>query len=472
MKSKVVDPYKEDARKDNYNKKLGVITNGKDNIRPLVIENLIDASPSASQCVEIYDTFLAGAGFKLPFLNDINLNDFDHNFKSINDLLSDVTESISRHNAVFINVHYNANYQKDSFQVIPYTLCRLGKKDDNDFSGKVVVSENGWGKRVKKDDLKVFNSYNPNPAVIEKQVEAAGGWHNYKGQILYFQLNEKHTYSQSDLEKAYLFSDVEHQLGLYYNSTVKRGFEDISMIRHRAFDNEKDKKEFYENVEKLSGIENASSKLIVEDDWDDEREKTGNIKIDHFESNIQADKYKHFEQSSANMIRKAYGIPPQLVDYIAGSLGNTSGEDLVKAQSIYNAKIAPKKSKISRLFSELFRNYKLNVNPEGNWKIKQYKLIDDGTADDDESDSTGSSNNTKRSKNEEDLNKKAQANLRGSVGGVTGVLSIQKSVSEETTSYNSGVTMLVEIYGYSEEVARDILGQPKIKKENDGTTNQ
>ena len=379
MKSKVVDPYKKEDGKSFYNKHLGVVHNGKDNLRPLIIENLIDASPSATQCVEIYESFLAGAGFSIDSLDDFNINQFEHNFKSVDDLLFDVVEPASRHHGVFINVHYNANYEKDHFQVIPYTLCRIGKKDSNDFAGKIVVSEKGWGRYLKKNELKVFNTYNPQPEIIEKQVQASGGWHNYKGQILYFRFNEKHDYSRAPIETSYLFSDVENHLGLYYNSTVKRGFEDISMIRHRAFDNDGDKKEFYENVEKLSGIENASSKLIVEDDWDDEREKTGNIKIDHFKNDVKADKYKHFEDSSANMIRKSYGIPPQLVDYVSGKLGNSSGEDLIKAQSIYNAKISRQKKKLSRLFRELFKNYKRNINPSDDWSIQQYKLLDDGT---------------------------------------------------------------------------------------------
>jgi hypothetical protein len=55
----------------------------------------------------------------------------------------------------------------------------------------------------------------------------------------------------------------------------------------------------------------------------------------------------------------------------------------------------------------------------------------------------------------------AQASLRGSVGGVQGVLSIQQGVSAGTTTMESGIAMLTIIFGFSEEHAKELLGTPK-----------
>jgi hypothetical protein len=55
--------------------------------------------------------------------------------------------------------------------------------------------------------------------------------------------------------------------------------------------------------------------------------------------------------------------------------------------------------------------------------------------------------------------KEAQAGLRGSVGGVQGILGIQASVASGTTSIQSAINMLVEIYGFAEPTARKILGE-------------
>jgi hypothetical protein len=464
MKSKVIERYKQE-RKSVYNKRFGVIFNGEDNLKPLVVENLIDSSPTAFQCAWLYERFLGGAGFQVD-LSKVNLSEgvFPYN---PNNLLFDACEPLSRHQGVFVLVGYNANYDKDHFKIIPYSLCRLGKKDSKEYIGKILVSPNGWGKDLKKEEVDVFDSYNPRPDVIAAQVEAAGGWENYKGQIAFLKLNDKYDYPTSLIEGAYLFADTEHQLGLYYNGTAKRGFEDLTFIRHRAFPKEQDKKDFFSNLEKASGFEGSSSKIVVEDEWDDEREKSGNFKFDTIKNEIRADKYAHFESSSANFIRKAFkNIPPQLVDYVAGKLGNTSGEDLIKAQSVYNAIISRDQEKIETFFAELFRGYKSEINPSGNWTIKQYSLLDDGTVNYQQGVDITKTAGAPEPQSEEQLAAKeirvAQAQLRGSVGGVTAILEIQKSVSEQITSYDAGVAMLENIFGYSNEVAKAMLGEPKI----------
>lgn len=477
MKSKIPQAYKKE-RQDIYNKRFGVIFNGEDNLKPLITENTIDLSPTASQCADTYEAFIGGGGFETD-MSDVNLSDVIWEDFTPDDLLQEITEPVSRHQGVFINVGYNANYEKDSYKVIPYSLCRVGQKDSSNYYGKIVVSPKGWGKSVKKDEVDIYDVYNPLPNVIQAQVDACGGWDNYKGQVFFFRMKTKYTYPLPLIDRSINFCEVEYKMGLYYKSTVDRSFENITVVRHKQFPDKQDRRDFYKNIADLSGVENANSKLIVQDDWDDDEDKSGKFKFDTIKNEIKAEKYKHFEQSSSNFIRKAFkNIPPQLVDSVAGKLGNTSGEDLVKAQAVYNTLTARDRSKIERLFKELFTNYKEDINPSGNWTIKQYALLDDGTTDVDVKENDKSSKGDKKKvkptsnqTEEEKLNKQAQANLRGSVGGVTGVLSIQSSVSQEITDYDSGLTMLEEIFGFENDIAKRILGNPK-KTENDGTVNK
>lgn len=464
MKSKLVQAHAEE-KPEVFNKRLGVIFHGEDNLKSLIVENLIDNSPTAFQCAWLYESFLGGAGFEVD-LSEVNLSEDEFIKINPNDLLFDSCEVLSRHQGIFVHVGYNANFQKDSYQIIPYSLCRVGKKDSDEYYGKILVSPKGWGKYLKKEEIDVFDVYNPRPEVIQAQVEKAGGWENYKGQIFFFRFSKKYTYPKSLIERAYMFADVEYNMGLYYNATVKRNFENITIVRHRAFPNKQDQDTFENNLKSLSGLENSSSKLMVQDDWDDEREKTGNFKFDTIKNEVKPEKYAHFENSSANYIRKAFkNIPPQLVDYVAGKLGNTSGEDLIKAQSIYNSLISRDQEKVEMFFKELFRNYKDDINPSNNWTIKQYSLLDDGTINYDGDTAPQS---------EEELAKKAirdaQAELRGSVGGATTILAIQLSVSNKTTTFDSAVAMLENMYGYSSDVAKRIIGNPEpIIPEPDGS---
>ena len=378
MKSKLPKALRKE-KKDIYNKRFGVIFNGEDNLKPLITENIIDNSPTASQCAWTYQSFLGGGGFDVE-LNNVNLSDNFWEDFTPEDLLEDISESVSKHQGCFILVGYNANYQKDHFKVIPYELCRVGKKDSDGYSGRIVVSPKGWGRNLKKEDVDVYDVYNPRAEVIASQVDRDGGWENYKVQIYFFKLDKKYTYPIPLIDRAITFAITEYKMGQFYEGTVSRSFEDITFIRHRQFPEKKDEQDFYKNIEELSGVENANSKLIIQDEWDDERDKSGNFKFDTIKNDTKPEKYAHFENSSSNFIRKVHkNIPPQLIDYIQGKLGNTSGEDLIKAQSIYNALTAKDRNKLERLFKELFWNYKEDINPTDDWTISQYKLLDDGT---------------------------------------------------------------------------------------------
>ena len=67
---------------------------------------------------------------------------------------------------------------------------------------------------------------------------------------------------------------------------------------------------------------------------------------------------------------------------------------------------------------------------------------------------------------DESLRKKSQAEFKGSVGGVTALLEIQKSVANKTTDINAAVEIIKEIFGISEDVARKMLGTPEKINEN------
>lgn len=375
MKAKVVETYKNETR-ENYNARLGIIFDGDDNLRPLVIENLIKSSPTASQCSWIYGSFLVGGGFK----NAPQLN-LSSNFWEVvtpNDLLFEIGDTLAEHQGVFIHVGYNALFEKTTYQVIPNSLCRLGKKDSDQYSGRVVISREGWMGRVKKENLEIYDAYNPRPSVIQAQVDRDGGWHNYKGQILYFKLDKKQTYARSLVEDCYIHADTENHLGLFYNSTVKRGFKDVQVLRHSEFESASDEADFERKIRNSFGAENANSLIMIEDDFSDDK-GMGNMRFDVIKSDDKPDRYSHVKEAISNYIRKAYkNIPTQLVDYVSGKLGNTSGEDLIKAQSIYNATISRDRLSVQGICKELFNNYKDPINSD--WEIEQYSLLKDGTA--------------------------------------------------------------------------------------------
>ncbi len=466
MRSKVIASYKKEVQ-EIYNKRFGVVFNGEDNQKPLVTENLIASSPTALLCCEIYASFLGGGGFQKD-LSKVNLSENFWELITPDNLLFDACEQIAKHQGVFVQIAYNALYQKESYKIIPYTLCRVGKKDSNGYSGKIIVSSKGWGRSLKKDDVSVFDTYNPNPEVIQKQVENAGGWENYKGQIAFFSLQKNKVYPNSLIDSVGNFTDTENQIGYFYNSIVHRGFNDITVIRHKPFESEAEERTFTENASNVNGAQNAGSIWMIQERGNTDIETDKSFSFDKISGDQKPERYKHVEVSSSNYIRKAFKIPAQLVDFVQGKLGGSNGEDIKIWQAVYNNITARQRKAIEVFFTELFRDYKESINPDGNWTIKQYSLLSNGTVGEENEDGT----KTPQKENyEEKLKKEAQATLRGSVGGVTGVLSIQTSVAQKVTAYDSGVAMLEEIFGYSTETAKRILGEPIELEKSDDTIN-
>jgi len=376
MKTRLIDDDNRKQERVIFDRTLGIIFNGEDNLKPIRVGNLIDNSVTASQCAWIYETFLNGGGFQQD-LSQINLSSNFWEQKTANDFLSDIAYSLSRYQGAFIHVRYNANYEKHSFKVIPYPLCRLGRRDSKDFSGKIVVAKKGWNLYANRENLLKYDVYNPNPIIIKEQVRSAGGWNKYKGQVYYFRLADEYIYPRSLIETAYLHANAEEKLAIFYNSIIKRGFNNITIIRHKKFESEEKQREFDENARQFNRVENTGRLLAFEDDFDDDRKREGNFRFETMANDTKADKYALIERSCANYIRKAFkNIPPQLVDYVQGKLGSTSGEDLKKAQAVYNTSTAKDRKKIERLFTELFNNFR-GVSYEFN--IKQYSLLDDGT---------------------------------------------------------------------------------------------
>lgn len=62
-----------------------------------------------------------------------------------------------------------------------------------------------------------------------------------------------------------------------------------------------------------------------------------------------------------------------------------------------------------------------------------------------------------------DKEAEARANLRGSVGGVTGIIQLQQSVANGFTSKEAAVATLMFVYGYEKTEAEQIIGEPRVQ---------
>jgi DNA-directed RNA polymerase specialized sigma24 family protein len=111
---------------------------------------------------------------------------------------------------------------------------------------------------------------------------------------------------------------------------------------------------------------------------------------------------------------------------------------------------AEERSIIIDAFQMLFSNFHININPCNNWSIAPIIQIDN--------------TEIKPVDPAETKRLESQATLKGSVGGVQALLQIQQSV-QGLTDVESAIVIISEIFGFSFELARQMLGTPKITTE-------
>ena len=129
-----------------------------------------------------------------------------------------------------------------------------------------------------------------------------------------------------------------------------------------------------------------------------------------------------------------------LVSQTDNSLFGSSGEMLQEAKiQLWESRIE-ERDQFEEVFSDLMKGFQEDK------KIEESLIIKNPYIDEDD---------VKEAKN---INKKAQANLRGSVGGVTALTSLIESVNTGLISKESAVSVIKGVYGYTETKAKDMVG--------------
>ena len=437
-----------------YNKVDGIFNWGVDNAYPQLVKTLINSSVTAKQCVDLNAKFIAGKGFE--FTTDIvDKTSLIINKKglNINQLLRIVSREFSEINNLFLHVNYNALYEIISIDLLSAEDVRIGKSDSTGYSGKFIVYDNfdkTKGKRIDKKEFNIIDRFNPKPTVIDAQVKAAGGWSKYKGQILHINSDFGDFYSLSDVDSVIRDADSEYLASVFKNSGLRKGFFGAKLFITKPFASDYERKDFEATIQDLKGSENSSGVLLLEANLESDN-LAEHIIIQNIDTNIDDTLFQSTEESSARNIRKAFGVPSILLEDSDNSIFGNSGELLIQAKQMHWENKSEERSIIIDAFEMIFSKFHKLINPSNDWSIIPIieKQIDETIIND----------------TAEDKRLDAQAQLKGSVGGVQALLQIQQSVSQGLTDVESAIIIISEIFGFSIDTARKMLGTPEITKD-------
>jgi len=437
-----------------WDKKLEIYTNGDDNAYPERMERFRNNSITATMASNKMIQYLIGKGFGEA--DNLRIGKI-----KLIDLADDVARDLVDNRGVFVQVNYDANYDISDFKVLPFNQCRVGEKDSKEYNGKILVYKN-WSEKVDKKNVQVLNVYNPDKTIVAYQIEKAGGIEHYKGQVFYYNMDNQYYYPLSRIDPVNHDCNSEYNASIYKDNILDNGFiQSTFFITRPLVDNgfieptdtigiqnrntqESERDNFRNAGKQMLGAKGVGGFMHLEVDFSGE-DLSKAIEIKTVKSDVDPALFQFVEESATKKILMAYNnIPLGLVVSDSSLFGN-SGDALRTMKETYWEDTWKERNLLETILNDFLKNM---GNPDYTYVYIQPLLTKEVSLD------TAAAENAK-----------AQAQLKGSVGGVQALLEIQTSVGLGTTDYSAAVTMIVNIYGFSKEVAEQLLGTPKIKED-------
>lgn len=368
-----------------WNKSADVYANDTDNAYPERVDRLINNSVTAKSAAAIMVQYLIGKGFGNE--SDNIIINKDKNLKII-DFADDVADDLVKQRGVFIHVNWNALYQISDFSVIPFEWCRIGKMDSNEYAGKIAVCKE-WLK-PKRSDIQLIDVYNPSKKVIDAQVEKSGGWKNYKGQVLFVNMDTKLLYPLSRIDSVADDCDSEAQAAVYKNRLLRKGFFGNTLVVTRPLvgeglesgskallDAESERERFQQAVKDSLGAQNTGGVLCLEMDFAGEKLEDA-ILIKQIESKIDDKLFNYTETSVRENILVAFNnLPAGLVKTNEASLFGNSGEAIREMKRTYWENTTKERALLASVINQLLER----SQDYSGLKVEPLKLIDDAAID-------------------------------------------------------------------------------------------
>jgi len=356
----------------------GIIGYDLDNAYPQRMLELVAQSPTAKDCWEKRAKFIAGNGF-----TDKNLAGFLVNEQGLT--MGKLLKRIAIDKALFtgfgIHVNYNANYEISDVHYVKFEDIRQGDPDNKDMRDKYAIYFD-WGrktwKNISSSNIDNLYRYNPDPAVIEAQVIAEGGWDKYKGQLYYFnpQIDD---YPLIVADSVWEDFETEAGIKIFANREVNTGFMPSAILAMKGRREEADNQDPIQDganymqarpsrdeieLGRFQGAKNAQKILKIEYENDDEKPSLLPFPIQNNDKLFEIT-----EKSVEARIIKGFSIPKELVNAEKSS-GLSNGGEKKEAIKEFNDNTAPERTELGEVLAEIFSHFHTPV-PSNNWEITE-----------------------------------------------------------------------------------------------------
>lgn len=372
MRTMLIEVWK---RLTPWNKSADVHSNDIDNAYPERMDRLINNSVTAKSAASIMAQYLVGKGYGEE--QDNFIVNKTKNLKLI-DFAESMADDLVRQRGVFIHINWNALYQVTDFSTIPFEWCRVGKTDSTEYSGKIAVCKE-WLK-PRKSDIQLIDVFNPRKKVIDAQVEKAGGWDNYKGQVLYINMDSKYIYPLSRIDAVASDCESEAHAGIYKNRLLRKGFFGNTLVVTRPLSgnsentaDDSERESFRQAIKDSLGAENTGGVLCLEMDFAGEKLEDA-ILVKQIESRIDDKLFDYTETSVRENILVAFNnLPSGLIKTNEASMFGNSGEAIREMKRTYWENTTKDRMLLTCTINSLL----VRTQNHSKIKVQPLKLIDD-----------------------------------------------------------------------------------------------
>ena len=341
---------------------------GELNDYPQKLMEVVGASITGGTCVSQYARFCFGRGFRQrEFFNAI-VNDRG---ERADDVLASAAEDLARFGGFALHVNWNALYEITSVACVPFEWLRFQELDDNYQFSKIALHPD-WGRRYtmlrrwQSKDIVWFDFFNPDPEAIREQVEKAGGWQNWTGQIFYYSNRGPKAYPLPMYDSALTDMSAEEGLSnLSYRNIRNNYFPAGMFIDHNNPTNGKEQAdERKKELSEFQGDTKAGKMLYVNLE---EGEQAPEFKP--FESQNTDKKFTESTENVPDRIGAAFCQPPILRAKDVGS--NFGATAMKEAYEYYNSQTETERLTLERVMRDVFSHFRAiqTINPDDDYSI-------------------------------------------------------------------------------------------------------
>jgi hypothetical protein len=410
-----------------------------DNLYPNKIKSIAQRSGTVMSAIGTLSSFISGEGFA-------NMNAIvNEDGQTLWDILRHICNSRAMFGGFALHVNYNLLGKIYQIYPVNFEFVRWSR----DLKNYVVNPD--WFRRNRRNEETVYNPFNPDTALEEMQ--AAGGYQNYKGQLYYWIPNKKDWYCTTHWDSVLDDAQFEAECKLYSLSSVQNDYSlGGYLVYPKALTDANEISEIKNELKTDKGSSNAGGTRVF---GVTPSEGLANWKyfVPVSRNNIDQLHTNQIERAKFNIYAE-FRQPPILNGVTKDGMFNQ--ESFADAFHYYNSSTETERKEVEKELNKILKFSawaslgKVKITPKKFSVAKEQLTAEEITQKSIETRET------------------AQATLRSTVGGVQGILSIQAGVVAKTTTVESAITMLIEIYGFSQDAAIKMIGQPQQKTPQNG----